>query len=144
MAKKEEKENLIVKVPRTLLSDEELARLKEIVKSKEALIKKATGSKTLKIEVSDKEISFPWFTQSDDSDAGTVYAAFVICLCNLARSLKRVNQKESGEVENEKYAFRCFLLRLGLIGPEHKEERRILLKNFTGSSAFKSGAKKAQ
>ena len=144
MAKKEEKENLIVKVPRTLLTDEELERLKEIVKSKESLIRKATGSKTLKIEVSDKEISFPWFTQSDDASAGTVYAAFVICLCNLVKSLKRVNQKESVEVENEKYAFRCFLLRLGMIGPEHKEERRILLKNFTGSSAFKSGAKKAQ
>ena len=45
-------------------------------------------------------------------------------------------------VENEKYAFRCFLLRLGFIGAEYKTERKILLKNLTGSSAFKSGAKK--
>ena len=45
-------------------------------------------------------------------------------------------------VENEKYAFRCFLLRLGFIGAEYKTERKILLKNLTGSSTFKSGAKK--
>ena len=42
-------------------------------------------------------------------------------------------------VENEKYAFRCFLLRLGFIGSEYKAERKILLKNLTGSSAFKDG-----
>ena len=38
--------------------------------------------------------------------------------------------------------FRCFLLRLGFIGEEYKTERKILLKSLSGSSAFKSGAKK--
>ena len=28
------------------------------------------------------------------------------------------------EVDNEKYAFRCFLLRLGFIGAEYKVERK--------------------
>ena len=37
------------------------------------------------------------------------------------------------------YAFRCFLLRLGFIGSEYKAERKILLKNLSGSSAFKNG-----
>jgi CRISPR/Cas system-associated protein endoribonuclease Cas2 len=45
--------------------------------------------------------------------------------------------------DNEKYAFRCFLLRLGFIGSEYKTYRKILLKNLTGNSAFKSGTKKA-
>ena len=45
------------------------------------------------------------------------------------------------EVETEKYAFRCFLLRLGFIGKDYKDERKILLRNLTGSSAFKGGAK---
>ena len=45
-------------------------------------------------------------------------------------------------VKNEKYAFRCLLLRLGFVGAEYKADRKILLKNLTGSSAFKSGAKK--
>ena len=49
--------------------------------------------------------------------------------------------KKEKEVENEKYAFRCFLLRLGFIGKDYKDERKILLRNLTGSSAFKGGAK---
>ena len=42
-------------------------------------------------------------------------------------------------VDNEKYAFRCFLLRLGFIGADYKTDRKILLKNLEGSSAFKNG-----
>ena len=42
-------------------------------------------------------------------------------------------------VENEKYAFRCFLLRLGFIGDEYKETIKILLKNLTGNGAWKNG-----
>ena len=41
------------------------------------------------------------------------------------------------EVENDKYAFRCFLLRLGFIGDEYKLTRKILLENLEGSAAFK-------
>ena len=41
---------------------------------------------------------------------------------------------------NEKYAFRCFLLRLGFIGSEYKKERKILLQNLSGNSSWKNGA----
>ena len=41
-------------------------------------------------------------------------------------------------MDNEKYAFRCFLLRLGFIGEEFKQSRKILLSNLDGSSAFKT------
>ena len=43
------------------------------------------------------------------------------------------------KTENEKYAFRCFLLRLGFIGTEYKKQRKILLSRLNGSSAFKVG-----
>ena len=56
----------------------------------------------------------------------------------MSRNAKRVTATEK-EVDNEKYAFRCFLLRLGFIGAEYKAERKILLKNLTGSSAFRNG-----
>ncbi len=42
------------------------------------------------------------------------------------------------EEPNEKYAFRCFLLRLGFIGPEYKAQRKVLLRNLNGSAAFKN------
>lgn len=59
----------------------------------------------------------------------------------MARNQKRVTAKEK-ETDNEKYAFRCFLLRLGFIGNEYKVARKILLRNLTGSSAFRSGQPK--
>ena len=48
----------------------------------------------------------------------------------------------SKEVINEKYTFRCFLLRLGFIGDEFKMDRKILLENLSGSSAFRNGGLK--
>jgi hypothetical protein len=59
----------------------------------------------------------------------------------MAKKQKRVTAKEK-QLDNEKYAFRCFLLRLGFIGNEYKQERKILLRNLEGSSAFKSGNRK--
>ena len=40
---------------------------------------------------------------------------------------------------NEKYTFRTWLLRLGMIGQDYKEARRELLKNLSGNAAFKGG-----
>ena len=54
-------------------------------------------------------------------------------------SLVQIKEKE---IVNEKYEFRCFLLRLGLIGDEYKDVRKQLLKNLSGSAAFKCGHKK--
>lgn len=61
----------------------------------------------------------------------------------MALNQKRITAKEK-PVGNDKYAFRCFLLRLGFIGEDYKAERKILLRNLSGSSAFKSGAKKTE
>jgi hypothetical protein len=59
----------------------------------------------------------------------------------MAKEAKRVTATEK-PTDNEKYAFRCFLLRLGFIGNEYKACRKILLKNLAGSSAFKAESKK--
>nr|MBQ4457354.1 virulence protein [Clostridia bacterium] len=130
-------DGLAVAVPRNSLSDAAIENLQRIVESKAALIKKALGSDNLPIEVTDEKVSFPWFTQMD-GDSAKAYMHLVSALCEMARNAKRVTATEK-EVDNEKYAFRCFLLRLGFIGAEYKTERKILLKNLTGSSAFKNG-----
>lgn len=82
-------------------------------------------------------MAFPWFSQVD-ADSAAAYTHFISALCEMSRNAKRVTATEK-PVENEKYAFRCFLLRLGFIGSEYKAERKILLKNLSGSSAFKNG-----
>ena len=71
------------------------------------------------------------------------YTHFIAAICDMARNQKRITAKEK-PADNEKYAFRCFLLRLGFIGAEYKEERKILLKNLSGSSAFKNGGTKSE
>lgn len=130
-------EGLTVAVPRDSLSDAAINNLQRIVDSKAALMKKALGTDNLTIEVTDEKVSFPWFTQMD-GDSARAYTHLVSALCEMARNAKRVTATEK-EVDNDKYAFRCFLLRLGFIGTEYKTERKILLKNLTGSSAFKNG-----
>lgn len=72
-----------------------------------------------------------------DGDSAKACTHLVSALCEMARNAKRITATEK-EVDNEKYAFRCFLLRLGFIGAEYKTERKILLKNLMGSSAFKN------
>jgi hypothetical protein len=55
-----------------------------------------------------------------------------------AKAQKRVLAAEK-PADNEKYAFRCFLLRLGFIGDEFRTERRILLSRLSGNGAFRNG-----
>lgn len=136
----EEITGVCISMPRSLFTDANLENLKGIIASKGSLIKKALGSDDLPLEITDTKVSFPWFPGIPTPDEMKAYDTFICKLCEMARNQKRVVTKEKA-TDNEKYAFRCFLLRLGFIGAEYKSERKILLRNLTGSSAFKGGAK---
>ena len=62
---------------------------------------------------------------------------------SLAISAQAINQKSSCSniilTDNDKYTFRCWLLRMGLIGDEFKTCRHHLLKNLSGNSAWRHG-----
>jgi hypothetical protein len=133
----EESTRLIIQMPRTDFSDLALENLKGLVESKAALIKKALETNSILIIVNEEFVTFPWFQGECSADEVKAYTHFVTALCEMAKKQTRVNAAEK-TVENEKYAFRCFLLRLGFIGPEYKIERKILLSKLSGSSAFKS------
>ena len=134
----EEPINLIIQMPRADFPDIVLENLKGLVESKAALIKKALNIESIPIIVTEELISFPWFQGECSAEEVKAYTHFVTALCERAKKQTRVNSTEKS-VDNEKYAFRCFLLRLGFIGPEYKTERKILLSKLSGSSAFKSG-----
>ena len=136
-------DSLVISYPRKDISDAALENLRLLVASKETLIKKVLGADTLPIEVDEEKISFPWFNGFPQPEEISAYAHFTGKLIGMAKTQKRVTAKEKG-TDNEKYAFRCFLLRLGFIGDEYKAARKILLKNLTGSGAFKSGNPKTQ
>ena len=137
----EEITGVCISMPRSLFADSALENLKALVAAKGILIKKALGTDELPIEVTDTKVSFPWFVGTPTPEELKAYDTFICKLCEMARNAKRVNAKEK-DTDNEKYAFRCFLLRLGFIGAEFKTERKILLRNLTGSSAFRSGQPK--
>ena len=129
---------LTVEIP---LDKVAVGNLTKLLDAKGSLIKKALGIQNIGIEILKDRVAFPWFTELPDTDAVQAYTHFISALCEMSKNARRVTVTEKA-VENEKYAFRCFLLRLGFIGAEYKTERKILLKNLTGSSTFKSGAKK--
>lgn len=135
---------LTVSMPRKYFNDQALSNLKNLVESKQTLIKNALGITALPIEVGEEKVSFPWFEiKPADENAVTAYTHFIYALCEMAKNQRRINGTEK-EVENEKYAFRCFLLRLGFIGEQYKVERKILLQNLSGSAAFKNNKDKAE
>ena len=127
-----------ISMPRSLFTDSNLENLKALIAAKGNLIKKSLGVSDLPLEITDAKVSFPWFPAMPTPDEMNAYDIFICKLCEMARNQKRVSTAEK-TTDNEKYAFRCFLLRLGFIGAEYKTARKILLKNLSGSSAFRNG-----
>jgi len=112
--------------------------LENLLAAKGTLIKKALGADNISIKDAGDTISFPWFRDMPEPDEIKAYTEFIAALCKMSKDLKRVSATER-PVDNEKYAFRCFLLRLGFIGDEYKTTRRILLRNLSGNSAWRNG-----
>ena len=126
-------------LPAESLDEDAMRNLEALLTAKGSLIRKALGADELRIDRNEKMVSFPWFSERMlTTEEARTYTHFISALCEMARNQKRITAKEK-EIDNEKYTFRCFLLRLGFIGAEFKAERKILLKNLSGSSAFKNG-----
>ena len=113
--------------------------LKDLLAAKGDLIKKALGAARMDFEVDEESIIFPWWDEMPSNWDLTAFMVFLTAIIAMSKKLHRINS-QSREAENEKYAFRCFLLRLGFIGDEYKAVRKVLLKNLTGSSAFRTPA----
>jgi hypothetical protein len=139
-ASQEDAENestgLTITVPATAAS---VGNLENLLTAKGQLIKKALSIEDVSIKVENNTISFPWFSVQPEPDEVRTYTELIAALCKMSKNLQRVSSTER-PVENEKYAFRCFLLRLGFIGNEYKTTRQILLRNLSGNSAWKNGA----
>ena len=131
----EEENGLTVEMPLEMVDESTLDRLRKIVENKGELFKTAFKTDNLEIIVEADKICFPWFTVENDGDSD-VYCTFISMLCEFAKNQKRINNKPE-TTDNPKYAMRCYLLRLGMIGTEYKAVRKVLLRNLSGSSAFR-------
>lgn len=133
-----QQEKLTIVIPKDSLTDTALENLQKIIANKQTLFQRAFRMDSTEIEITDEKINFTWFLYTVDGDEIAAYTQFISRLCDMARDAKRVSSKPT-ETDNDKYAFRCFLLRLGFIGKEYKTARKILLRNLTGNSAFRCG-----
>ena len=126
---------LTVQMPADFFDEHTLSNLQQICENKATLFKAAFQTDTLDIISSDEKVEFPWFAVRQDGDADA-YCTFISMLCEFAKNQKRINNKPDTS-DNPKYTMRCYLLRLGMIGAEYKSTRKVLLRNLSGSSAFR-------
>lgn len=88
---------------------------------------------------------FQFDEQSEDRKgglhAGQLKAMIQLCLAmsQMAKQSKTISPKPQ-QTENEAYAFRCWMLRLGFIGDEFKTAREYFMRNFEGNAAWRRTA----
>lgn len=124
---------LVVEMPKECVNVENINNL---ISAKGELIKRTLAVNELPIEVTGDTVKFSWFSRELSADEVKAYTHLISAMCRVSKESKRINAAAS-PIVNEKYEFRCFLLRLGFIGSEYKDERKVLLKNLEGSAAFK-------
>jgi len=75
-------------------------------------------------------------TQNLDSERIAAFQDLAAFINQNAKKQKRATFKRAQD-DNPKYAFRTWLIRLGMNGPEYKTTRKALLQNLEGSGAFR-------
>lgn len=123
----------VVAVP---LEKVQMDNLDKILAAKGGLISKALGIQQANVTVSGEKVFFPWLRGTFTDTKRDACLRLIEALCKMSIGQKRFSAKAK-TVENEKYAFRCFLLRLGFIGKGYKADRKELLAGLEGDSAFK-------
>jgi hypothetical protein len=129
----------VVTIPAAKFTTLALENLHKLVASKSTLLKKAIGTDNLTILRNETLLTFPWFNVNPTPEEAETYTKLVTALGEMAKKQQRVLATDH-PVDNEKYAFRCFLLRLGFIGEEFAAARAILLCNLSGDGSHKSGS----
>jgi hypothetical protein len=127
---------LTVYLPRDSVN---VGNLEKLLEQKGALIRKALGIVSTVYGWSEDEVWFPWWHTTPTPEETQAYIDFICAICKVSKERTRINKTAERGSENEKYAFRCFLLRLGFVGKEYSADRKILLRNLTGDAAFKKG-----
>lgn len=91
------------------------------------------------LEFTDGKVTFTGFPETDDPAVVRAWGKLAEAVNKAAIQQKRVNPKRNEET-NEKFAFRTWLTRIGMNGPELKAERAIYYRNLKGHTAFRTPA----
>lgn len=89
------------------------------------------------LRITTEKVTFTGFPTAPDHEHLTAFAQLAVLMNQQAISQKRIQAKAVND-ENEKYALRTWLLRLGMNGPDFKETRKILMERLSGHAAFRT------
>ena len=120
--------------PKDGLSAETVANVKKLIAAKAPLIRLALEADELPVEEEADRLTFPWLPTSAPRETIEATTYLLAAIIKLAKRLKRVTVIER-ETDNPRYAFRCFLLRLGFIGDGYKKLRKYLMKGIPGDGS---------
>ena len=88
-----------------------------------------------------EKITFSSLPETEDAARLKTFTILCGMMNKQALEQKRIQAKAVNE-ENEKYALRIWLTRLGMNGAEFKTTRKILMENLSGHSAFRTEVEK--
>ena len=111
-------------------------RITKLINAKSKLFMKAFNTDKLDFEIKDDTITFKWLSGDATPEMIQASMKFFFLLVKPVKEGNSVKCKER-EIHSEKYAMRCFLVRFGFIGDEFKKDRKLLMQNLSGSSAFR-------
>ena len=127
-----------ISMSRDFFDERTLNKLDRTIENKGELFKMAFKTDDLSYKVTDDRVIFDWFPFSGESGEGIAYSSFIDLLTKSLKEQKRVNASKA-QTENPKFAMRVYLIKLGMVGDEYKQTRKILLRHLAGSSAFRKG-----
>lgn len=95
------------------------------------------GDSNLDFDLAEQTVSFSFMNATLEYEEVLAFVTFCQKLSEQAKQQKFSSTKQK-EAVNDKYAMRCFLLKLGFIGEAYKTERKIILQRLDGNAAFRT------
>ena len=95
----------------------------------------ARGCVGIAFDFYERKVVFKFYQREEKREA---YIQMV-SLLNRHAQLQKYASAKCKATDNEKFALRTWLIRLGMVGNEYKEARKILLENMDGNGAFRYG-----
>lgn len=137
------KQQLIQKslgIEESIIAEEFIKELNEAKISTIDDFKKAIAGKENSIQIEfdfeEQRIGFNFIKAEVENIAA--YTQFIGLLNQSSKELKHASYKVK-ITDNPKFTFRVFLIRLGMIGDEYKNARKVLLEKLEGNGAFRHG-----
>ena len=136
---------LTLAFPTTGWDEATAAKLEALLAAKGALIAKALDipATPMNLNAVEGTVEFAWFEQLPDAEVIEAASVLLQLMIEQAKTSTRISPKPP-EPGNDKYAMRCWLLRLGMIGKGYKNARHVLLANLEGNAAWKTTPTQAE